>query len=258
VWDGAALGGRSHARDALVPLIAAHVLERHLGVKLPCGILHVGDVLTVEGGSETVGGGGDDGKAAQTATTTSASASAAASAAALFYADVGNFCPSVALEKVLDPGGHIPTASRLRYTTITTSNTEAGAGAGGAFHSTMLSPITGFQTSLDGGVGGRIPPLLPLSPPLSGDGESDNKGKLNLSAVSITAFPVGGLVSGASTNKQGSSSSKLTSAALSAAALSDPLAKGPHTAFATALVALDAAIAALKSVGSSLPLRVQL
>ena len=47
VWDAAKLGGRAHAREAIVPLIVTHLAARHLGGDVPRGLLHAGDRVTV-------------------------------------------------------------------------------------------------------------------------------------------------------------------------------------------------------------------
>lgn len=119
VWDAQKLGGRAHARDAIVPLIVAHVLNRHMltaspapetaaapagGKKggagkaaaaaaaeahvssaLPVSVLHAGDHLAVAAPP--------------------ASASASSSAHLLLLSDVARAVPSLALERVLDAGG---------------------------------------------------------------------------------------------------------------------------------------------------------
>lgn len=43
VWDAEKLGGRVHARMAIVPLICAYMLARHFGCKVPLTLLHAGD-----------------------------------------------------------------------------------------------------------------------------------------------------------------------------------------------------------------------
>ena len=136
VWDTAKLGGRVHARDAIVPLIVAHTLNRHVLAAPPPSVA----------GSSSAGGGAAGKKAHGVASSTASfagahapagvarlpvsllhagdhlcvtppppaansfSATSTASASLLqllLQADVARAAPSLALERVLDAGGCI-------------------------------------------------------------------------------------------------------------------------------------------------------
>jgi hypothetical protein len=169
VWGADRLGGRAHARAAVVPLIVCATLARHCGIAMPINVLHAGDAVAVL--YPTPRGDEGEGAAAVAAAaagqdSTAALVARAKSAAgdALVLADAARACPSLSLERVLDLGGHAGQVTRVTVTPSTSPQTGAAASAASVLPApAVYSPLTGFPSAPDAGVAVSAVPLLPAT-----------------------------------------------------------------------------------------------
>lgn len=178
VWDASKLGGRGHARQAIVPLIVCRMLARHCGIAMPVSVLHAGDaiVMVVGDGSGASASSGRDNEGADSSLVGSSSSAAAA----IVAADASRACPSLALERMLDAGGYASVATRVTYGNNNSSSSE-GTGASLAY-----SPLTGLPCLSDPVPvtvsAATVPPTLPpSSDPLA-------KGPVNAFVTAISAL----------------------------------------------------------------------
>ena len=230
VWDTAKLGGRNHARDAIVPLIVSHILNRHVysashsshssavtigattgggrnsnssskggsspaTLLLPSGVLHAGDHLCVSSPSSS---------------SPSPSAAMTSAAHALLASDVSRACPGLALERVLDAGGCVTATS-----TVTTAAAASSSGSASSLSSAK----------------GKAAAASSASPAL-----------ITASVSSKLALPSSGI-------------SLPSNFSLQDVTAADPLSKGPGAAFSSASAAFDVLASALRGT-RGLPLKV--
>ena len=242
VWDAARLGGRAHARHAIVPLIIAHLAGRHLGADVPVGVLHAGDRVTVSTAASNVTGRGAHTSTALVArggATAAAGASSyfskrahsapslllpASTAAALYRSDIAVTSPSLALERLLDGGGCITADVSVTY--APTSTSAATEKSSGSARPTMKG--TSLQAS-DVRIAAHTSSVV-LPPPTLGDSERRH-------------------------GSNGSSGDSAAAAAAAAAVIGDPLIRGPGAAFSSAMQAFDFVCGALRSA-PGLPLKI--
>jgi hypothetical protein len=108
LWNAERLGGRTSAKDAIIPAIVCFLCKRHFSMEMPSLLLHAGDRIVVEGAVT-------DALPAATAVDNSKLFGAALNAVAL--ADISTVVPSLSLERLLDVGGHSVITNHITFTT---------------------------------------------------------------------------------------------------------------------------------------------
>ena len=163
-WTDQRLGGRAHARHAIVPLIVSSMLSRHIGAKMPSSILHSGDALVVDlvrPVNGTAGGGGGGGGPSSTLTQSERKESQLTASRALLYHDIARACPSLAVERALDSGGMFASAVRLTAPLLpdpsSTTLTTAAAATTTTSIVSEVSPLTGLPMMLHSHPSLRLP-----------------------------------------------------------------------------------------------------
>jgi hypothetical protein len=190
VWDAPKLGGRAHARHAIVPLIVAHVLNRHVLAGTNGGSA----AQSAAAGAGKKGKAGGSASAAPVPAPTAVDAPAAllpstllhagdhllvagaptagGAARALLAADVARAVPSLALERALDPSGCI------------TATTTVTAGSSGGVGGKASAVAVASKLSLAPGT--ALPASVPL--PAVMDADPLSKGPAGAFASAASAF----------------------------------------------------------------------